>query len=126
MGDTYGYFWGKYRPAVLKLMVSATDAPQQYKFSAHEVRAANPKDKGRLTFEMTMHKGRAVNDIKSSLFAKDLLRMLQHSGKGSELSESGMYEFKFDKHFVLHVMKTDAQQVIPEELEAIVAVTNEV
>jgi hypothetical protein len=58
-----------------------------------------------------MHKGKAVNDIRTSLIAKDLLRVLQQSAKASELSESCVYEFKLDKHFVLHVIKTDIEQV---------------
>lgn len=112
--QAYGYLWEKYRPAILKLMISSTEGPQQYKFSAHEVRTANPKGKGGFTFALKIHKSKAVNDIRSSLIAKDLLRVLQQSGKASELSESSMYEFKLDKHFVLHVIKTDIQHEIPD------------
>jgi hypothetical protein len=113
MGESYGYFWRKYRPAILKLMIASTEAPQQYKFSAHEVRAASPKEKARFTFSLTIHKTKAVNDIRTSPIAKDLLRVLQESGKASELSESSSYEFKFDKHFVLHVSKTELVENIP-------------
>ena len=77
--ESYGYFWGKYRPAILKLMISAMEGPQQYKFSAHEVKTANPKAKGGFTFPLTFHKSKAVNDVRSSLIAKDLLRVLQQS-----------------------------------------------
>src|SRR5688572_24656570 len=103
IAEAYGYLWGKYRPAILKLMISSMEGPQQYKFSAHEVRTANPKYKGGFTFTLKLHKSKAVNDVRSSLIAKDLLRVLQQSGKASELSQSSIYEFKLDKHFVLHV-----------------------
>jgi hypothetical protein len=119
LAGTYGYFWGKYRPALLKLMISSAESPQQYKFSAHEVRMANPKDKRGFTFILQVHKNKAVNDIRSSPIAKDLLRVLQQSGKASELSESSIYEFKFDRHFVLHVTKTDVQQELPETRQPI-------
>ena len=93
-------------------MISSAEGPQQYKFSAHEVRTANPKGKGGFTFTLKFHKGNAVNDIRLSVIAKDLLRVLQQSKKASELSESSTYEFTLDKHFVLHVIKTDIQHEI--------------
>jgi hypothetical protein len=119
LDQSYGYFWGKYRPVLLKLMISSADKPQQYKFSSHEVRAANQKDKGRVTFELKIHKRKAVNDIRTSLIAKDLLRVLQQSGKASELSDSSIYEFKLDKHFVFHVIKTDTQHEILDNPQSI-------
>ena len=115
MTSTYGYFWGKYRPAILKLMISSAEGPQQYKFSSHEVRTAGQKDKGGFTFALKIHKGKAVNDIRSSPIAKDLLRVLQQSGKACELSESSNYEFKVDKHFMLHVVRTEIQ--LPESIQ---------
>jgi hypothetical protein len=114
VAQSYGYLWGKYRPAILKLMISSAEAPQQYKFSAHEVRTANPKGKGGSTFTLKFHKGNAVNDIRLSVIAKDLLRVLQQSKKASELSESSTYEFSLDRHFVLHVIKTDIQDEMPD------------
>jgi len=117
--ESFGYFWAKYRPAVLKLMISSAEGPQQYKFSTHEVRAANPKDKGGFTFTLKIHKGKAINDIRTSPIAKDLMRILQQSRKAAELSESYVYEFKFDRHFVLHVTKTDVQHEQPEKLQSI-------
>ena len=116
IAESYGYFWGKYRPAILKLMISSAEGPQEYKFSAYEVRTANPKGKGGFTFTLKFHKGNAVNDIKLSVIAKDLLRVLQQSKKASELSGSSTYEFALDKHFVLHVIKTDIQHEILEDL----------
>jgi hypothetical protein len=120
LDQSYGYFWGKYRPVLLKLMVTSAEGPQQYKFSSHEVRAANQRDKSRITFELKIHKRKAVNDIRSSLIAKDLLRVLQQSGKASELSDSSIYEFKLDKHFVLHVIKMDTQQEISDNPQSII------
>ena len=118
--QTYGYLWSKYRPAILKLMISSAEGPQQYKFSAHEVKTANPKDKGGITFTLKIHKGKAIDDVKLPLIAKDLLRVLQQSAKASELSGTSIYEFKLDKHFVLHVIKTDIQNEILDNLQGIV------
>ena len=118
-GESYVTFWGKYRPVLLKLMISSAEGTQQYKFSAHEVRAANPKDKVGISFTLKMHKGKPINDIRTSLIAKDLMRVLQQSGKASELSESCIYEFKLDRHFVLHVTKTEVQ-IDPEKDQSIV------
>jgi hypothetical protein len=97
----HGYFWEKYRPAILKLMVSSAEGSQEYKFSGHEVKAAS----------------KAINDIRSSAIAKDLLRVLQQSGKAAELSGLAEYEFRFDKHFVLHVSKRDVPLEITQELQ---------
>jgi hypothetical protein len=110
----------KMRPA-MKLMVSSAEAPQRYGFSAHEVRAANPKDKSGFTFILKVHKSRAVNDVRTSLIAKDLLRVLQQSRKASELTEASIYEFKFDRHFVLHVIKTDIQHELVDDQQGVVA-----
>jgi len=120
IAETYGYLWGKYRPAILKLMISSAEGPQQYKFSAHEVRTANPKAKGGFTFTLKFHKCNAVNDVRLSVIAKDLLRVLQQSKKASELSESSTYEFALDKHFVLHVIKTDIQDEILDNPQGII------
>ena len=120
--ESFWYFWEKYRPAFLKLMMASAEGPQKYKFSTHEVRAASPKDKGALTFTLTVHKGKAVNDIRTSPIAKDLMRVLQQSRKALELSESSPYEFKLDRYFVLHVARTDVQN---EQAEKPQSVANE-
>jgi len=125
IGSTYRYLWEKYRPAILKLMVSSAEAPQQYKFSSHEVKTASPKDKGGLAFTLKIHKSKAVNDIRKSVIAKDLLQVLQQSAKASQLSESGEYEFTFDKHFVLHVVKTDIQPEILDNPEGVITEQSE-
>jgi hypothetical protein len=113
----HGYFWEKYRPAILKLMVSSAEGSQEYKFSGHEVKAANSKQKSSFVFTLTFHKSKAINDIRSSAIAKDLLRVLQQSGKAAELSGLAEYEFRFDKHFVLHVSKRDVPLEITQELQ---------
>jgi hypothetical protein len=102
---TYSFVWQKYRPAILKMMIDSHESPQQYQFSKHEIKGINPNERGGHSFTLRVHKARSVNDIRSSPIAKDLLSVLQNSRKASELAEAATYEFKLDKHFVLHVMK---------------------
>ncbi len=99
----YAYVWTKYKPAILKLMSEAASAPQQYKFSKHEIKIVNPKEKGGYTFLLKAHKGKALNDIRKSAIAKDLLSVLQQSNRAMELMQLSTYEFKLDKNFVLHI-----------------------
>ena len=107
----YAYFWAKYRPALLNLMIASATGPQQYRFSSHEIKSANTSQKGH-TFVLKIHKGRAVNNVRESHIAKDLLWVLQQSGKAMELSEIFAFEFKLDKQFVLHVVReVEAEKV---------------
>ncbi len=106
---TYTYLWGKYRPALLRLMIDSNDGPQTYKFSAHEFTAANPR-KVSHAFTLKVHRNRAVNDIRSIAIAKDLLSVLQQSGKASELAETSVYGFTMDRNFVLQVIKEKITQ----------------
>ena len=101
----YSFVWRKYRPALLKLMMDSDACPQQYAFSKHEIKSINPKERAGYSFTLRIHKGKSVNDIRSSAIAKDLLLVLQQSRKALELVEVATYEFKLDKHFVLHVTK---------------------
>lgn len=101
----YAHVWIKYRPALLKLMVDSVTTPQQYKFSKHEIKIVNPKEKGGYTFLLKVHKGKAINDVRKSAIAKDLLSVLQQSNRATELMDSSTYEFKLDKNFVLHITK---------------------
>jgi hypothetical protein len=89
----------------LKLMVDSTSGPQQYKFSDHEIRSVNPRHKGKFSFTLTMFEGRAVNNIKSSALAQDLLSVLKQSAKAVELTGTDTYEFMLDKNFVFHVTR---------------------
>jgi hypothetical protein len=103
----YFYLWNKYRPAILKLMVDAAEGPQQYKFSDHEFRILNPKEKGGYSFTLLAYQGKAVNNIRTSPVAQDLLGILQQSKKASELLDAFTYEFVMDKQFVLHIIRKE-------------------
>ncbi|MBL7857394.1 MAG: hypothetical protein JNM57_06875 [Cyclobacteriaceae bacterium] len=113
-GKMYTYLWSKYRPALLKLMIGSADSPQQYKFSNHEFKNINPKEKGGYSFTLKVFQGKAVNNIKASVVAQNLLEVLQQSKKASELLEASQYEFVMDKNFVLHIAKLNAVQEVVE------------
>jgi hypothetical protein len=109
----YTYVWSKYRPAVLKLMVDADGGQQQYKFSPHEFIRINPKEKGGHRFTLRVFQGQAVNNIRETPVAQDLLFILQQSKKALELADASAYEFVLDKHFVLNVTRiTDTPEPI--------------
>lgn len=106
----YTYLWSKYRPAILKLMVDSAKGPQEYKFSNHEFGKPNVNKKVSYSFLLRVFKSRAVNDIRTSELAKDLLGILKQSPKATELMENIAYEFRLDKDFVLHI----SQEEVPE------------
>jgi len=103
----YAPLWNKYRPVLIKLMMAANEAPQQYTLYGHEFKALNPKAKG-YSFTLQAFRGKAINNIKDSLTAQDLLYVLEVSKTASELLGSNAYDFTLDKKFVLHVTKIDA------------------
>ena len=107
----YSFVWAKYKPAILKLMIDSSEGAQQYQFSKHEIKSISPKEKGGHSFSLRMHKGIAVNDIKKSAIAKDLLFVLQQSKKVLELAEASTYEFKLDRNFVLHITKEEEKAI---------------
>jgi hypothetical protein len=109
----YASLWNKYRPAILQLMVAADEGPQEYKFFKHEFKAINPKEKG-YAFNLEAFQGKAVNSIKASTLAKDLLSVLASSPKASELMEGNAYEFNLDKQFVLHITKRENEAEVTE------------
>lgn len=114
----YTYFWNKYRPAILKLMVEAADGPQDYKFEQHEFKDINPKEKGGYAFTMEIFKGKTQivglkDNIKKWVVAQDLLLVLQKSAKAMELMETSVFRFTMDKQFVLHVSREE----VPAEAE---------
>ena len=115
--NVYTYLWNKYRPAILHLMSGAMAEPQQYKLSAHEFRALNPKEKAAFTFTLEVFKGKALNNIKKSVIAQDLLQVLQESKRASELMNEATYGLSLDKHFVLHVNRR-AEEEKPEPVDA--------
>lgn len=119
IGKVYTHVWSKYRPAILQLMMSSESGPQQYKLFSHEFKAMNPKDK--YTFSLQAFQSRAVNNIRNSNIAQDLLEVLQQSRKATELMTEATYEFSLDKHFVLHV----AKKIVEPEQQAEEVTTKE-
>jgi hypothetical protein len=112
----YTPLWNKYRPAILQLMVSSAEGPQEYKLFGHEFLSANPKERGTFTFTLQAHRGKATNNIKKSVIAQDLLSVLETSKKALELMDSGTYEFRLDKKFILHIEKLEVKTIgAPEE-----------
>lgn len=104
----YYPIWNKYRPAILKMMLDAADEPQQYKLFPHEFRALNEKKKTGFGFTLQVSKGKAINNIRGSLVAQDLLSVLQLSRKAAELTDADPYEISLDRQYVLHVNKIEA------------------
>ena len=102
--------WNKYRPALLKLMLTADEGPQEYHFFSHEFKQLNPKEKGGYSFTLQVFRGKAQNNIRDSFVAQDLLYVLESSRKASELLERHTYEFSMDKKFVLQVSQIKAEQ----------------
>jgi len=103
----YSSLWNKYRPVILQLMIAAGSDPQQYKLSAHEFKAIGQREKTGFSFLLEASGGRALNNIKGSNVARDLLRVLQQSQKATQLMNEGVYELKMDKQFVLHVTRKE-------------------
>lgn len=103
----YSHVWHKYRPAILRLMVNAADAPQQYAFSDHEFRRMFPKNQSSLAFILYIHRSKAVNNIKTSPLAHALLGVLQQSKTADKLTEDSTYELMLDERFVFHVRKNE-------------------
>lgn len=112
----YSSLWNKYRPAILQMMVTADEGPQTYKFFKHEFKAVNPKEKS-YSFSLEAYQGKAVDSLRASNIAKDLLSVLTTSPKATELMESCKYEFVLDKQFVLHVTKLEAESAADENEE---------
>lgn len=98
----YAPLWSKYRPAVLKLMMDAKTAPQEYQLFSHEVRALAPKGKS-LGFTMRVQRNKPLTSIKDSVIASDLLHALTLSKKATELLEQDTYEFTLTRDFKLQV-----------------------
>jgi hypothetical protein len=104
---SYIHIWHKYRPVILRLMVNARETAQQYVFSSHEFKRVAPTYRGGLAFLLYFHRSKALNNIKTSTLAKELLEILQQSQTASKLAENSTFEFMLDKHFVFHVRKND-------------------
>ena len=105
--NPYTTLWNKYRPMILKLMVDAgkDSQPQQYRLFPHEFKAVGIKEKTGYSFVLEVSQGKAINKIKGSTVARDLLSVLQQSQKASQLMNEAIYELKMDKQFIFHVSK---------------------
>lgn len=113
--NPYSSLWNKYRPVILQLMSAAVDkGPQQYKLFAHEFKAIGQKEKSGFTFLLEASHGKAVNNIKTSTVAKNLLQVLQQSKRATELMNEAPYELSMDKHFIFHVNRK--KEVVKEEV----------
>ena len=111
----YVHVWRKYRPPILSLMVACSGGEQTYKLSNHEFMDISPNKVSGYAFLLRVHKGRAINDIKTSLLAPDLLYVLKHSAKALELSETAIYEFEMEKNFTLHIRYEELEPEPEEE-----------
>ncbi|WP_425390294.1 hypothetical protein [Ekhidna sp.] len=115
----YVLLWNKYKPVLLKLMRDASEAPQEYQFIPHEFRDLNAKEKSGHSFTLEAHKRRAMNNIKMSVVAQDLLEILLKSNTAATLLEEAIFEFKMDKQFKLTVTRKEIEtEESAEEVEA--------
>ncbi|MEM7552218.1 MAG: hypothetical protein AAF363_21215 [Bacteroidota bacterium] len=108
MVTKYSPIWHKYRPAILKLMVDSAQKTQEYPFSAFEFKDIDAKQKGGFAFTLRVYDCKAINDIKTSVVAQDLLAILKQSEKANQLTREAIYEFTMDKQFVFHVSREEA------------------
>ena len=100
-------------------MIASGTEPQQYKLSGHEFKAIGIREKTGFSFVLEASEGKALNNIKGSNVARDLLHVLQQSQKASQLMKEAVYELKMDKHFVLHVSrKAEVAKEVVEEVSA--------
>jgi hypothetical protein len=99
--------WNKYRPVILQLMSAAAKEPQQYKLYTHEFKAFSKKDKVSFSFLLQAQHGKALNNIKTSQVAIDLLYVLQQSKTALQLMSEAVYEFSLDKSFVFRINKKE-------------------
>jgi hypothetical protein len=113
--NPYSPIWNKYRPVILKLMGAAEHEPQQYKLYSHEFKAMGQKVKSGYSFVLEASKGKAVNSIKGSIIAHDLLLILQQSTKAMELMKDATYELSLDKHFMFKVSRKAPVPAVAEE-----------
>lgn len=118
--NPYSTLWNKYRPVILQLMSAAVEnGPQHYKLFAHEFKAVGQKEKSGFSFVLEASNGKALNNIKTSTVAKNLLQVLQQSKRASELMSEAPYELSMDKQFVFHVTRRELlkEETVAEEAE---------
>lgn len=113
--NPYSTLWNKYRPVILQLMSAATEnGPQEYKLFVHEFKAVGLKEKSGYSFVLEASHGKAVNNIRTSTVAKDLLHVLQNSRRATELLNEAPYELALNKNFILKVTR---KEVAPESVK---------
>ena len=121
--NPYSTLWNKYRPVILQLMSAAVEhGPQQYRLFSHEFKAVGQKEKSGFSFVLEASNGRALNNIKTSTVAKDLLLVLQQSRRASELLNEAPYELSLDKQFILHVSRKGVAKQAEVEVSEEVAI----
>ncbi len=108
--NLYASLWNKYRPVILKLMRESEQNPQQYKLSPHEFKAVSQREKGGYSFLLEAAHGKALNNIRGSAVAKDLLYVLQQSETATQMMTQSAYELSMDKQFVLQVKRLDKKE----------------
>ncbi len=116
--NLYTSLWNKYRPVILKLMSDAATEPQQYKLFPHEFKAVGEKVKKGYTFALHASNGKALNNIKGSAVAQDLLQVLTQSKTASQLMTEATYELSMDKHFVFQVNRKETIVAVVEGVGA--------
>jgi hypothetical protein len=122
--NPYSTLWNKYRPVILQLMSAAIEnGPQHYKLFSHEFKAVGQKEKSGFSFVLEASHGKALNNIKTSTVAKNLLQVLQQSRRASELMSEAPYELSMDKQFVFHVTRKEVakEETVSEPAEASVS-----
>ena len=125
--NPYSTLWNKYRPVILQLMSAAVEnGPQQYKLFAHEFKAVGQKEKSGFSFMLEASNGKAVNNIKTSTVAKNLLQVLQRERKKrveafEAFDQTGREEQADKEDFELEVLEEFMPEPLSEdELEEIV------
>ncbi len=116
--NLYTSLWNKYRPVILKLMSGAATEPQQYKLFPHEFKAMGEKVKKGYSFSLQAYNGKALNNIKGSAVAQDLLTVLQQSKTAVQLMTEATFELNMDKHFVLQVNRIE-MPTVEDEVEVV-------
>ena len=117
--NPYSTLWNKYRPVILQLMSAAVEnGPQHYKLFSHEFKAVGQKEKSGFHFVLEASHGKALNNIKTSTVAKNLLQVLQQSKRASELMSEAPYQLSMDKQFVFHVTRKEIEKEVVKETEA--------
>ncbi len=107
----YTHIWKKYRPAILNLMVKASEGPQSYGLSNHEFIDVNNKRTTGYSFALKVYQNRNNSEKKVNAVGLDLLAVIQQSQKAQELTNDAAYRFEMDKNFKLQVSCEPVEKV---------------